>query len=1196
MHADAANLYSGELLEGFNLQAPEFDRWLSTARQGFHEKAVDLLSQLLAHYIASGNLERAASIATRLLALDPLRESSHRALMELYSKQGRYAAALRQYQICVDVLARELNVEPEPGTTALYREIRALRNTPRGSVSEITRPRPETATPGEASRRAHARLRGGRSRSCPARLPALTRCPLSSNRKSWWRWPRSAAIDARRLSSVSAGISKGFPATALPRFSVSPRLMSTAPRRPSAPPSPSAHKCAGRRPCLRRRSPRASGSPQALWLPENSTKTRRRPRSRSSEKPRRIANLLQNIAPRHTILIAGRTKDLVKDLFRCSLFTEPVFADSAASDSFWQVLGETRSATRFTVLHRPDRSPFTGREAQLKDLLDCWRKAKAGEGGVVFLTGEPGIGKSRLALELQKQITPQPHSELYFQCSPFHANSVLYPFIRELERAADFYDADDAGEKLAKLAALLSTYAPAAQDIVPLFAQLLSICSEGHYPRLTLSPAQQRRKTLGALLDRVESFARRGPLLVVFEDCQWADASSLELLDLLVDRIRALPALLLITSRPGFEPAWGGLGHVRQMTLDRMTDGDARTLVQNLSSGRTPPIGVVDRIVAKTDGIPLFLEEMTEAVLESEFADGSGGEAFHGGDREFAIPATLHDLLMARLDRLGDAKATAQIAAVIGREFSDELLRAVMGPAADRLDDDLDLLGSSGLIFKQPSQSGRSFAFKHALVRDTAYQSLLKGRRQQLHGAIAGAIREAFPAVEKNHPELVARHFTDAGLIAPAVGYWLKAGMHAFSRSANREAIAHLEHGLDLVPALDAPADRRRWERQLLTVMGPAVMAVEGYAAEKSQRVFEKAHELIDEDCPVVERLRIICGLWMLRVQQGCVTTALPLAEEFMDLARQSNLGLELGNCLMGINFSSMGHFEKAHRHLLDVVESFRLDAHTPAAIFGIDELCFAQTYLARVLWSMGYPEQAAAAALMAYELAQRGASSVSVALAFVARLFLNAQNPEASDSEALIEDAMAHAVEHELPPFQNWFAFFGAAIRLRQGHAAEALPVMQATIANAESKQNWLFRPFQLGCVAEAFLQLGDADRALTAIDNAIDTGHATGEKQSEANLYRVKGEILTALARPLEAERAFQTGLAIARRQKARMEELRIALSMVGSNQAAGGADNASATLAHVYATFDEGFNLRDLRAARAVLERPRDSRTAS
>ena len=910
----------------------------------------------------------------------------------------------------------------------------------------------------------------------------------------------------------------------------------------------------------------------------------------------RIANLLQTIAPRHTILIAGRTKDLVKDLFRCSLFTEPVFADSAASDSFWQVLGETRSATRFTVLHRPDRSPFTGREAELKDLLDCWRKAKAGEGGIVFLTGEPGIGKSRLALELQKQITPQPHSELFFQCSPFHANSVLYPFIRELERAADFYDADDAGEKLAKLAALLSTYAPAAQDIVPLFAQLLSISSEGHYPRLTLSPAQQRRKTLGALLDRVESFARRGPLLVAFEDCQWADASSLELLDLLVDRIRALPALLLITSRPGFEPAWGGLGHVRQMTLDRMTDGDARTLVQNLSSGRTPPSGVVDRIVAKTDGIPLFLEEMTEAVLESEFADGSGGEAFHGGDREFAIPATLHDLLMARLDRLGDAKATAQIAAVIGREFSDELLRAVMGPAADRLDDDLDLLGSSGLIFEQPSQSGRSFAFKHALVRDTAYQSLLKGRRQQLHGAIAGAIREAFPAVEKNHPELVARHFTDAGLIAPAVGYWLKAGMHAFSRSANREAIAHLEHGLDLVPALDAPADRRRWERQLLTVMGPAVMAVEGYAAEKSQRVFEKAHELIDEDCPVVERLRIICGLWMLRVQQGCVTTALPLAEEFMDLARQSNLGLELGNCLMGINFSSMGQFEKAHRHLLDVVESFRLDAHTPAAIFGIDELCFAQTYLARVLWSMGYPEQAAAAALMAYELAQRGASSVSVALAFVARLFLNAQNPEAGDSEALIEDAMAHAVEHELPPFQNWFAFFGAAIRLRQGHAAEALPVMQATIANAESKQNWLFRPFQLGCVAEAFLQLGDAGRALTAIDNAIDTGHATGEKQSEANLYRVKGEILTALARPLEAERAFQTGLAIARRQKARMEELRIALSMVRSNQAAGGADNASATLAHVYATFDEGFNLRDLRAARAVLERPRNSRTAS
>jgi tetratricopeptide (TPR) repeat protein len=277
------------------------------------------------------------------------------------------------------------------------------------------------------------------------------------------------------------------------------------------------------------------------------------------------------------------------------------------------------------------------------------------------------------------------------------------------------------------------------------------------------------------------------------------------------------------------------------------------------------------------------------------------------------------------------------------------------------------------------------------------------------------------------------------------------------------------------------------------------------------------------------------------------------------------------------------------------VVESFRMGTQAPAVIFGVDELCLAHTYLARVLWSMGRPEQADSAAAKAYALTRQGASSVSVALAFIARLFLNAQNPEAGGSDELIRDAMAHAVEHELPPFQNWFAFFGAAIRLRQGHPAEALPVMQASIVNADSKQNWLFRPFQLGCVAEAYLRLGDTERALAAIDDAIETAEATGEKQSEANLYRVKGEILLASARPFEAEQAFRSGLAIARRQKARAEELRLALSMIRSQPAGEGADAARAVLANVYQTFEEGLDFPDLRAARSALEPAPSSRTA-
>lgn len=1186
-HAHAVGLYSGELLEGFDLHAPEFDRWLAASRQGFHEKAVDLLSRLLAHYLAAGNLERAASVATRLLTLDPLRESTHRALMELYSKQGRYAAALRQYQVCVDVLARELNVEPEPGTTALYREIRAQRNAPREPASEIARSKPEIADFGDSGPRA--------TRQLERRQITILRCEIAGlDALSGELEPEELVAVATQFRRQCATVVERFGGhierfsgdrfTALFGFpkadehsaeqAVRAGLALTAEvRGPEAKPT-------GR---VATRVGIATSPVVAGEFSEDKTEAAL---ALIGEAPR-IANLLQTVAPRHTVLLAGRTKDLVKDLFECTVMPEPVFAGSAESDSFWQVLGETRSATRFTALHSPGRSPFTGRDTELEDLLDLWRKAERGEGHVAFITGEPGIGKSRLTLELQKRIASQPHSKLFYQCSPFHADSALYPFMRELERAADFHHADGAEEKLDKLSALLSAYTPSGQDIAPLFAQLLSIPSEERFPQLTLSPAQQRRKTLSALLDRVESFARREPVLVVFEDGHWADASSLEVLDPLVDRVRSLPVLLLVTSRPGFEPAWAGLEHVRPVALDKMIDQHARTLVQHLSLQRNLPIRIVEQIVAKTDGIPLFLEELTQTVLEFDYvAEPGGPDVFASSTPDFAIPATLQDSLMARLDRLGEAKATAQIAAVIGREFSEELLRAVAGPAAARLDEDLAQLGSSGLIFQQTSASGRSFIFKHGLVRDVAYQSLLKGRRQQIHAAIAGAIRETFPAVEQNHPELVARHLTEAGVVLPALGYWIKAGMHANSRSAYREGVAHLEHGLELVPALSSDEEKQQWERRLLAVMGPAIMALKGYAATKGQHVFERAAELIDAKCPADEKLRILCGLWNLRFHRGELAAALSLAEEILKLARETGLGIDLANCLMGQNLSALGDFEGAHRHLQEVIECFRAGRRNPPVLFGVDESILALVYMTRVLWAYGYPQQAAAAADEAMALARKGANSVSVAVALVGRMFMAVQYPHACDTEALVEEASAHADEHGLPLFQNWFAYFGAAIRLRLGHAAEALPQMQAAIAAADGRLSRQFRPFQIGCVAEANLQLGNAERALEMIDSAIEIGETTGEKQSEVALHRIRGEILLALKRPEEATRAYQRALTIARKQKARSEELRVALSMVRSKSEAIDAERARTTLARIYATFTEGLDSPEMAEVRAAL----------
>ena len=642
--ADAANLYSGELLEGFDLDSPEFDRWLSAARQGFREKMVNLLCRMLAQYIAAGNLERAASTATRLLTLDPLRESSHRALMELYSKQGRYAAALRQYQICCEVLARELNIEPESGTTALYREIRAQRNAPRESAAKIGRTRPGGSGSSERGiSQAHAlerrqitiltcELVGLDALSAELDPEALV-VVAAECRRQWGAVIQRFGGYVERFSSGRFTALFGFPKanehSAEQAVRAGLALIGEARGPETVPPG--------------RLAARVGIATSQVVAGAFSEERAEAALALIGEAPR-IANLLQTIAPRNAILIAGRTKDLLGDLFECSAIPAPSFAAASESGPFWQVLGETGDATRFTAMHRPEKSPFVGRQAELDDLLALWEAAKRGEGHIAFITGEAGIGKSRLALEFQARLGTQPHGELFYQCSPFHADSALYPFIRELERAANFRHGDDPEQKLDKLAALVAAYAPAAPDITPLIAQLMSIPAQQRYAPLTLSPPQLRRKTLGMLLDRIASFARHEPLLTVFEDAHWADASSLEVLDLLVDRIPARPVLLLITSRPGFEPAWSGLEHVRQVTLDRILDRHARTLVQNLSPGRSLPVGVVDQIIVKTDGIPLFLEEMTQALLEADrAARPGGGETLRDGGPGFAIPATLHD-------------------------------------------------------------------------------------------------------------------------------------------------------------------------------------------------------------------------------------------------------------------------------------------------------------------------------------------------------------------------------------------------------------------------------------------------------------------------------------------------------------------------------------------------------------------------
>ena len=437
---------------------------------------------------------------------------------------------------------------------------------------------------------------------------------------------------------------------------------------------------------------------------------------------------------------------------------------------------------------------------EMERLQERQRVAWQGEGQAALISGEPGIGKSCLIASLIERIADQPHTRLLYQCSPYHSNSALRPFIAQLERAADLKADDNSEQRLDKLEALLAQAGPRVRAAAPLFADLLAIPPDNRYLSLELSATQQRRRTLAALLDQFEGLARQKPVLLIFEDIHWADATSLELMDLAVERIRQLPVLALSTFRPGFAPSWVGRPNVASISLGRLAKNDVESVVTQVTRGSVLPDEVMKQIVVKTDGNPLFVEELTKAVLETGIlVEDAGGYRLDGPLPPLAIPATLHDSLMTRLDRLGSVKEIGQIGAVIGREFSYSLMRLIVGSDENALRRDLGELERAELVFRRGEPPDAFYTFKHALVRDAAYESLLKSRRHQLHGQIACALEEKFPEIVGSQPEIVAHHFTEAGLLDRAIEYWLKAGNLALSRSANAEAVKHLRQGIELL-------------------------------------------------------------------------------------------------------------------------------------------------------------------------------------------------------------------------------------------------------------------------------------------------------------------------------------------------------------------------------------------------------------
>ena len=905
-----------------------------------------------------------------------------------------------------------------------------------------------------------------------------------------------------------------------------------------------------------------------------------------------IAARLQSLAAPDTVVVSDATWRLVQGYFACDDLGRQFLKGVEAPVQAYRVLAPSGAQSRLDVVSPRGLTLLVGRETEVAVLCERWALARDGLGQVVLLSGEAGIGKSRLVVVLKEQVADELHIRWECRCSPYFHDSALYPLIELAQRVLQF-GRDEAPEvKLQKIAVALERYGLAQPETVALWAALLSVPLAEPYPPLTLTPQRQKQKTLEAIVALLLALAAEQPVLFIVEDVHWIDPSTLEFLTLLIDQGPAARLLTLLTCRPEFQAPWSFRADLTPLTLQRLPRAQVPQMVRRVAGGKTLPPEVVEQIVTKTDGVPLFVEELTKMVLESGLLqEREDRYELTGPLPPLAIPATLHDSLMARLDRLATVKAVAQLGATIGRTFAYELLQAVSPVDETMLQHGLRQLVEAELVYQHGVLPQAIYTFKHALIQDAAYQSLLRSTRQQYHQRIAQMLAEQFPETAETQPELLAHHYTEAGLSEPAIGYWQRAGRQAARRSAHVEAIAHLTKGLELLLRLPETPARAQDELSLQIALGASFVITQGYSATTAERAYARARVLCEQVGDVAQLSRVLFALWGIYANRAEHRTARDLAAELLSLAQRLHnpTTLLVAHHTMGSTLYWLGELPQARDSL---EHALALEAHQPqvrdAAATALVARVANYGYTAWTLWLLGYPEQARQCNEQALALAHALSHPFSqvVALLYAAMFHLLRREGPAAQERAETELALATA-----QGFPFWVAG-GTIVRgwglAAQGQAVEGIAQMRQGIAAWRALGASVVLSTYLATLAEVcgqVGQLGDAQHLLIEAQTLVDT---TGERYWEAEVYRLQGEWLMQASRGKrrEAEGRFHQALDIARRQQAKSLELRAAISLARLWQQQGKHLVARDLLAPVYGWFTEGFDTADLQEAAALL----------